>query len=118
VPSAQNFFQARYAIRHAWTGPVACANPQRNVWGGPPDGGATNTLAAGNTAFAPRGKVELATLINRDLWEINYKMKRPGAATPPPSPSTQKSMGFMLGALLGLALVAIAGRRLRRARRR
>ena len=38
-PSQQNYFQARYAVRHYWTGPIKCANPQRNVWGGPPDGG-------------------------------------------------------------------------------
>ena len=38
VPSEQNFFQARYAIRHWWTGPIACKSPQRDVWGGPPDG--------------------------------------------------------------------------------
>ena len=39
APSAQNYFQARYAIRHWWTGAIKCKNPQRGVWGGPPDGG-------------------------------------------------------------------------------
>ncbi len=73
IPSNQNFFQARFAVRHYWTGPMACTNPQRNIWGGPPDGGRQATIAAGKTAFAPRGKLELATVINRDLWEINYK---------------------------------------------
>ena len=34
----ENNFQARYAIRHWWTGPITCENPQRDVWGGPPDG--------------------------------------------------------------------------------
>ena len=38
VPSEENYFQARYAIRHWWTGKIACKNPQRGVWGGPPDG--------------------------------------------------------------------------------
>lgn len=33
-----NNFQARYAIRHPWTGAITCANPQRGRWGGPPDG--------------------------------------------------------------------------------
>src|SRR4051812_39281608 len=28
TPSAQNFFQARYAIRYWWTGPIKCASPQ------------------------------------------------------------------------------------------
>jgi len=31
----QSFFQARYVIRHAWEGPIACASPRRGVWGGP-----------------------------------------------------------------------------------
>ncbi|HMY18238.1 MAG TPA: DUF2330 domain-containing protein, partial [Polyangium sp.] len=38
VSSTINNFQGRYAIRHAWTGPVACANPRRGIWGGPPGG--------------------------------------------------------------------------------
>jgi hypothetical protein len=77
VPSEQNFFQARYAIRHWWTGPIACKAPQRGVWGGPPDGGYTGTIAAGKTAFVPRGKLALATVIGRDLWEIGYKKAAP-----------------------------------------
>ncbi|MEZ4368279.1 MAG: hypothetical protein R2939_18670 [Kofleriaceae bacterium] len=57
-PASTNNFQARYAIRHAWTGAVACKDPKRGRWGGPPagveigDGGPTS---AGKTAFAPRG---------------------------------------------------------------
>jgi MYXO-CTERM domain-containing protein len=31
-------FQARYAIRHAWTGEIACSDPVHGRWGGPPDG--------------------------------------------------------------------------------
>jgi MYXO-CTERM domain-containing protein len=34
--SSTNNFQARYAIRHPWTGPIACKEPRRGVWGGPP----------------------------------------------------------------------------------
>jgi hypothetical protein len=36
-PSSSNNFQGRYAMLHPWTGPVACASPQRGQWGGPPD---------------------------------------------------------------------------------
>ncbi|PRP96940.1 DUF2330 domain-containing protein [Enhygromyxa salina] len=36
-----NNFQARYAVRHEWTGEVTCANPVRGRWGGPPAGGGT-----------------------------------------------------------------------------
>jgi hypothetical protein len=112
VPSAQNFFQARYAIRHYWTGPIRCSAPQRNVWGGPPDGSANATLAAGRTAFAPRGKLELATVINRDIWEINYKMKRPKPAAAP-APTGSKSMGLMFAMLLLLGVGVLVIRRRR-----
>lgn len=37
-PAAQsNNFQARYAIRHPWKGPIECDTPDRGVWGGPPN---------------------------------------------------------------------------------
>lgn len=36
VPAGTNNFQARYIIRHPWTGPIKCKNPQRGIWGGPP----------------------------------------------------------------------------------
>src|SRR5262249_33462883 len=35
APGSYNNFQGRYAIRHPWTGPIACANPRRGKWGGP-----------------------------------------------------------------------------------
>ncbi len=51
-----NNFQARYAIRHPWTGPVACKEPRRGVWGGPPEGTPRPTpVPAQKLAFAPRG---------------------------------------------------------------
>jgi MYXO-CTERM domain-containing protein len=34
----QNNFQARYAIRHPWTGKIECKEPVRGRWGGPPEG--------------------------------------------------------------------------------
>lgn len=38
VPSpSSNNFQGRYIIRHEWEGPIACDEPRRGVWGGPPD---------------------------------------------------------------------------------
>ena len=117
VPSQQNFFQARYAIRHWWTGAIACKAPQRGVWGGPPDGNYQQTIAAGRTAFAPRGKLELATVIGRDLWEINYKK---AAATPPKAapPAAPKAMGLLwfgggatVPVLLGLVVLLVRRRR-------
>ena len=111
APSATNFFQARYAMRHWWTGRIACKNPTRGVWGGPPDGAYQQTIAAGRTAFAPRGKMELATVIGRDIWEIGYKKK---SAAPPAStngPAKPKAMGFVFfggGGLLTFGLIALA----------
>lgn len=62
MESSFNNFQGRYAIRHAWKGPIRCQNPRRGRWGGPPAGTAyQGPSAAQNTAFAPRGKTPLGT---------------------------------------------------------
>ncbi len=110
-PAAENNFQARYAIRYWWTGPIKCANPQRGIWGGPPDGNYGGMQMAQKTAFAPRGKLELAGVIKRDLWEINVKKAggKPAApanqkfATPPQT----KAMSFGAGALGGLLVLGL-----------
>jgi len=89
--SSTNNFQGRYAIRHPWAGPIACKNPQRGIWGGPPNGGMPTASPATNIAFAPRGKVQLATFIKGTLPEV---VALPGSPTPlgapvvpvPPSP--------------------------------
>jgi hypothetical protein len=109
VPSPQNYFQARYAIRHAWTGPIRCQNPVRNVWGGPPDGNYQPTIAASKLAFAPRGKLEIARVVKRDLWEIG--LKKDAGASPPggkfATPPGKKLQGLGLGALALLAGYAV-----------
>ena len=73
--SSMNNFQGRYAIRHAWTGKIACENPVRGRWGGPPAGvsGSSDPKPATELAFAPRGKVKLASLVQRDIPEIGVK---------------------------------------------
>jgi hypothetical protein len=120
VDSAQNFFQARYAVRHYWTGPIACKNPQRFVWGGPPDGGYAAPIAADKIAFAPRGKIALENVINRDLWEIGFKMgtgfNRPsgGGGFAKPPPGRGRIMGLGGGAALVLLGVGLAVLRRRR----
>jgi len=105
-----NYFQARYAVRHWWSGPIRCHNPTRGVWGGPPSGSPNNVIAAQKTAFAPRGKLALATVIKRDLWEIGFK--KATAQPAPKKPAPNKAMWFFGGALLGLLLLGL-GRRLR-----
>jgi hypothetical protein len=57
TPSGMNNFQARYIIRHPWTGKIACDNPVRGRWGGPPPGvteGSTAPKPAQGLAFADR----------------------------------------------------------------
>ena len=61
-PASVNNFQGRYAIRHPWTGPIACKEPRRGVWGPRPaagtggaDGAGSTPLVAQKTAFAARG---------------------------------------------------------------
>ncbi|HEU0033745.1 MAG TPA: DUF2330 domain-containing protein [Kofleriaceae bacterium] len=108
-PSTENYFQARYAIRHRWTGPVACKNPQRGIWGGPPDGRYQPTIAANKLAFAPRGKLQLASVVDRDVPEIGIKK---GAPQPPSgtkfaTPPGSKAMGIGAGAVGGLLLIGL-----------
>jgi len=76
IDAGMNNFQARYAIRHEWTGPIACANPTRGIWGGPPDGAqqaASGPTAATNLAFVERGKTQLAQIVRQDVPEIDVK---------------------------------------------
>lgn len=64
-----NNFQGRYIIRHAWEGAIECENPQRGIWGGPPGGG-DGVVAAQDTAFAPRGNLQLAAHVLAPVPEI------------------------------------------------
>jgi hypothetical protein len=90
-PSGINNFQGRYAIRHAWTGPVACATPVRGRWGGPPPGQQIATPGiqpALDLAFAPRGKVQLPDLVAQDIPELAVQQGVPLPAAPAPAPTT------------------------------
>jgi MYXO-CTERM domain-containing protein len=86
-----NNFQARYVIRHPWTGEVRCDNPQRGRWGGPPpeqqivDPG---TRAATDLAFAPRGEASLSDLVADDVPAIGVLASK-GTQLPPPVRSTR-----------------------------
>ncbi len=81
-----NNFQARYAIRHPWTGPITCKNPRRGIWGGPPPTVkevAHGPQAATELAFAPRGTVKLSSIVREPIPELNIT---PGGKDPPLSP--------------------------------
>lgn len=66
-----NNFQARYVIRHPWTGPIACTNPRRGVWGGPPPGVAGGgPKAAAKIAYVPRGGVQLSSFVKQGVPDV------------------------------------------------
>ncbi len=106
VSSAQNFFQARYAIRYWWTGPIRCQNPRRGVWGGPPGGHQQQAIAASKLAFVPRGQISVAQMVKRDLPEIGLKKATPPA---PPAPAPQGGFAKPPGkkAMFGLGVLAV-----------
>ncbi|MFO0649686.1 MAG: DUF2330 domain-containing protein [Polyangiales bacterium] len=86
-----NNFQARYAIRHPWTGPIRCAHPIRGRWGGPPDGHAHETIAARDLAEVPRGQIRLSSVIRSPIPPVTMgggarRAPNPVAAPPPPPP--------------------------------
>ncbi|HSD90056.1 MAG TPA: DUF2330 domain-containing protein, partial [Kofleriaceae bacterium] len=117
-PSEENFFQARYAIRHWWTGPIKCKNPRRGVWGGPWDDVVDDGVtSAQKLAFVKRGNFQLGTAITRDIWEIGFKKAAPPPKQPAPvinkaQVQTQtKKMGLGAIALLLIALGAIRWKR-------
>ncbi|MFO0608665.1 MAG: DUF2330 domain-containing protein [Polyangiales bacterium] len=78
-----NQFQARYAIRHPWTGRIACQNPQRGRWGGPPNGSAPPPTAARDLAEVTRGRVRLAQAVRSPIPPIAYSPTPVVPAAPP-----------------------------------
>jgi MYXO-CTERM domain-containing protein len=78
---ANNNFQARYVIRHPWTGPIACAHPQRGMWGGPPNGSDPGPKAAAKIGFVPRAAgVSMATFVRGAVPPESFLSS--GGATP------------------------------------
>jgi MYXO-CTERM domain-containing protein len=138
-PAGVNNFQARYAIRHEWTGPIACKNPVRGRWGGPPAGVTGGGVKpALDLAFAARGQLKLPEVVRQDIPELEVKAAAAGAtastppsrttppattATPPGPPAKKKSgcgcaaeggEGAALSLVGGLGVAALVTRRRRR----
>jgi hypothetical protein len=100
-----NAFQGRYAIRHPWTGRIACESPVRNVWGGPPNG-LDNGVAkpATGLAYVNRENVHLASFLRSDISALDAKAAGAvpsgvGTFTPatPPAPPTGADAGEASG---------------------
>ncbi len=70
--SDSNNFQARYIVRHYWSKKLTCDQPQRGVWGGPPDGREENfrPTAARDLASAARGQVKLDEVVKTAVPEL------------------------------------------------
>ena len=93
-PAPVNNFQARYAIRHEWTGPIACKAPIRGRWGGPPNGVTGGGVKPGvDLAFAKRGEAKLPELVRADVPEIDVKAAAPGTTVAEPPPNSQTGSG-------------------------
>ncbi len=75
--SSVNNFQGRYVMLNPWEGDIACENPQRGTWGGPPSGPAPRPFAAGNTALeGTTNKTltgQLPALIRTDIPELDLE---------------------------------------------
>jgi MYXO-CTERM domain-containing protein len=133
-PSTSDNFQGRYVIRHPWTGPIACAEPHRGNWGGPPESGqgVGGVQAAVGNAFARQGKVELGVLLAHGEGDLEGgEGKLPaGPIDPPPWPKVTAVRGcascavagesgaLPAGALAAAAMAALVARRRRGGRMR
>jgi MYXO-CTERM domain-containing protein len=87
-PGRMNNFQARYAIRHPWTGAKDCPNPRFGVWGGPPGGKEpSKTRAALDLAFVKRGGVKLAEMLTSGAPELDIEPLKPAPRPKREAPS-------------------------------
>ena len=131
-PSSINNFQARYAVRHAWAGPIDCKEPHRGVWGGKPGGsdyGPPPTKAAQKLGLAPHVKADLATYVRQDIPEIGFTRAGSAAGAAPPAGVEGAKKGCLGCAvteaegatsaawLAGLGAIVVAVRRRQRQRR-
>ncbi|RLB52883.1 MAG: hypothetical protein DRJ42_13565 [Deltaproteobacteria bacterium] len=86
-----------------WPGAIACENPRRGIWGGPPNGRRPPAASATNTAFIRRRRAPLERWIRDDVPEINLRRYRPPASAPP----APKTRGPVLGKLGGGGVAAV-----------
>ncbi|MFV8750602.1 DUF2330 domain-containing protein [Nannocystaceae bacterium ST9] len=79
-----NNFQARYVIRHPWTGKIECPDPLRNQWGGPPEGGPEQPTLARRLAFEARD-ASLASFVTDEASATIGLATREAPPTPTPA---------------------------------
>jgi hypothetical protein len=88
--SSYNNFQARYIIRHPWKGPIACKEPQRGIWGGPPPGvrGSSAPVAATKLGNATHRALTLASFLGPGMGEQDIAAGNAFADRTPIAPPT------------------------------
>jgi hypothetical protein len=120
-PASANAFQARYVIRHAWQGAIACEEPRRDDWSGRPLGadpdGPTSLppmVAAAHTRETPQHAVALDEVV---LETASGPHTLTASPTPAPSvtdtqergcaasraSSTHRSTGLAIAIVLAIA---------------
>ncbi|MDX2087646.1 MAG: DUF2330 domain-containing protein [Kofleriaceae bacterium] len=92
-PAPMNNFQGRYAIRHAWTGPITCDKPIRGRWGGPNGSETPSTKPGLDLAHARRGSLQLASAVLQDVPEIDVRVGAGGGAKAAPSAGSAGANG-------------------------
>ncbi len=120
---SMNAFQGRYVILHSWEGELACNEPVRGTWGGPPGeptGRPRQPMAAASrlTAGTPTTPtISLAAVLAQELPSLGIASPPPTAPEPEGTPAPkEESDGCQvvpaggLGALT-VALLAVARRR-------
>jgi MYXO-CTERM domain-containing protein len=119
VADSANNFQGRYIILHPWAGAITCAQPARGRWGDTAPAGQQQiaTQTATNLAFQPRGNVQLAALVAKDVPAIGV-MSSKGFQLPPPARKPQgcgcRAQGGASTAVVGALVGVVALRRRRR----
>jgi len=120
--SSINNFQGRYVILNPWEGEIACDNPQRGIWGGPPGRPEPRPFAAGNTALKGTATKTLTNqlpgLIQTDIPELDLEAgvvevspkgkPDPGDGKSGPSGDTSTSDGCSVSAAKSASLGWIA----------
>ncbi|MCA9624055.1 MAG: DUF2330 domain-containing protein [Myxococcales bacterium] len=131
APADMNNFQARYAIRHAWEGAVACETPVRGRWGGPPQGVSPTPVAFAGRLGNQRQVGSLADLTGLTSEAPGPSASPASSATAAPATSAVPETGAGSGSCgcelaprpaspwavwLGVGLLGLSFRRRRRQR--
>jgi MYXO-CTERM domain-containing protein len=92
--SGTNNFQARYVIRHPWTGKLECKEPHRGNWGGPPGGESARPTSAAAIGLAGQTRhASLASFVTGGLDDVASwdhalaNVPKPPTAAPSAAPS-------------------------------